>query len=102
MQRFISRECLHYSFIVLTTVLCPKEIRDNNTIVIYEKTFDTLGPVWDLRNTVPVFLALLIFPFLNFNSTTFFTKFNSLGEYIYMLIQEKSQLDPTRVTVRKV
>lgn len=47
--------------------------------MIHEKTFDALGPAWDLHNTVPVFLALLIFPFLNFNSATFFTKFNSLG-----------------------
>lgn len=70
-------------FITSITVLCPKEARDNNTIVTYEKTFDALGPAWDLRNTVPVFLALLIFPLLNFNSTTFFTKFNSLGEYIH-------------------
>lgn len=52
----------------------------------YERTFDALGPVWDLRNTVPVFLALLIFPLLNFNSTTFFTKFNSLGEYTTLVI----------------
>ncbi|KAH0950238.1 hypothetical protein HN011_009181 [Eciton burchellii] len=70
--------------------LCPrKEIQqDNNTIVIYEKTFDALGPAWDLHNTVPVFLALLIFPFLNFNSTTFFTKFNSLGtvSIVYLII----------------
>jgi len=64
------------------TVLCPKEIQNNNTIIIYEKTFDALGPVWDLRNTVPLFLAILIFPLLNFNSTTFFTKFNSFGEHI--------------------
>ncbi|XP_028048077.1 sodium-coupled neutral amino acid transporter 9 isoform X2 [Monomorium pharaonis] len=67
-------------------VLCPKETRDNNTIVIYEKTFDSLGPAWDLRNTVPVFLALLIFPLLNFNSTTFFTKFNSLGTISIMYV----------------
>ncbi|XP_039315042.1 sodium-coupled neutral amino acid transporter 9 isoform X2 [Solenopsis invicta] len=69
-------------------VLCPKEIRDNNTIVTYEKTFDALGPAWDQRNTVPMFLALLIFPFLNFNSTTFFTKFNSLGtvSVMYLII----------------
>lgn len=64
----------------LLAVLCPKkDIHVNDTIVIHEKTFDALGPAWDLHNTVPVFLALLIFPFLNFNSTTFFTKFNSLG-----------------------
>lgn len=44
-----------------------------------ERTFDALGPVWDLHKTVPIFLAIIIFPLLNFNSTTFFTKFNSLG-----------------------
>ncbi|XP_072759695.1 neutral amino acid transporter 9 [Anoplolepis gracilipes] len=70
-------------------VLCPKkEIQDNNTVILYEKTFDALGPAWDLRNTVPMFLALLIFPLLNFNSTTFFTKFNSLGtvSIMYLII----------------
>ncbi|XP_020289765.1 sodium-coupled neutral amino acid transporter 9-like [Pseudomyrmex gracilis] len=70
-------------------VLCPKkDIHVNDTIVIHEKTFDALGPAWDLHNTVPVFLALLIFPFLNFNSTTFFTKFNSLGtvSIVYVVI----------------
>ncbi|XP_011693231.1 PREDICTED: sodium-coupled neutral amino acid transporter 9-like isoform X2 [Wasmannia auropunctata] len=69
-------------------VLCPKEIQDNNTIVTYEKTFEALGPAWDLRNTVPVFLALLIFPLLNFNSTTFFTKFNSFGtaSVMYLIV----------------
>ncbi|KYM93691.1 PREDICTED: sodium-coupled neutral amino acid transporter 9-like [Cyphomyrmex costatus] len=69
-------------------VLCPKEFQDNNTIVTYEKTYDMLGPAWDLRNTVPMFLALLIFPLLNFNSTTFFTKFNSLGtvSVMYLII----------------
>ncbi|XP_011864937.1 PREDICTED: sodium-coupled neutral amino acid transporter 9-like [Vollenhovia emeryi] len=69
-------------------VLCPREIRDNDTIVTYEKTFDALGPAWDLRNTVPVFLAILIFPLLNFNSTTFFTKFNSLGtaSVMYLIV----------------
>ncbi|XP_070154549.1 neutral amino acid transporter 9 isoform X2 [Polyergus mexicanus] len=72
-----------------TEVLCPtKKNQDNNTVVIYEKTFDALGPAWDLRNTVPGFLAILIFPLLNFNSTTFFTKFNSLGtvSIIYLVI----------------
>nr|XP_012224347.1 PREDICTED: sodium-coupled neutral amino acid transporter 9-like isoform X1 [Linepithema humile]XP_012224348.1 PREDICTED: sodium-coupled neutral amino acid transporter 9-like isoform X1 [Linepithema humile] len=73
-----------------TEVVCPKrEIHDeNDTILIYEKTFDALGPAWDLRNTVPMFLALLIFPLLNFNSTTFFTKFNSLGtvSIVYIII----------------
>ncbi|GAB1869404.1 Putative amino acid permease F13H10.3 [Camponotus japonicus] len=72
-----------------TEVLCSKkQTQDNNTVVIREKTFDALGPAWDLHNTVPVFLALLIFPLLNFNSTTFFTKFNSFGtiSIIYLVI----------------
>ncbi|XP_032684606.1 sodium-coupled neutral amino acid transporter 9-like [Odontomachus brunneus] len=71
-------------------VLCPKkEIHNNNdTIIIHEKTFDALGPAWDLHATVPVFLGLLVFPLLNFNSTTFFTKFNSLGtvSVIYLIV----------------
>ncbi|KYN38046.1 Putative amino acid permease F13H10.3 [Trachymyrmex septentrionalis] len=69
-------------------VLCPKDFQDNNTIVTYEKTYDMLGPAWDLRNTVPMFLALPIFPLLNFNSTTFFTKFNSFGtvSVMYLII----------------
>lgn len=68
---------------LIITVLCStKETQTNDTVVINEKTFDALGPMWDLRNTVPGFLAILIFPLLNFNSTTFFTKFNSLGEYM--------------------
>lgn len=70
------------------TVLCPKkEIHgDNDTIIIHEKTFDELGPAWDLHATVPVFLGFLVFPLLNFNSTTFFTKFNSLGKYTLLVL----------------
>lgn len=71
-------------------VLCPKKEvhNDNSTVIIYEKTFDTLGPAWDLHTTVPAFLGLIIFPLLNFNSTTFFTKFNSLGtvSVVYLVV----------------
>ncbi|KAG5889545.1 hypothetical protein JTB14_024953 [Gonioctena quinquepunctata] len=44
--------------------------------------------VWDLYSTVPVFLAVLMFPLLNFKSPTFFTKFNSFGtlSVAYLLI----------------
>ena len=49
---------------------------------MHDYTYSTLGPLWDLYKTVPIFLGLLIFPFLNFNSPTFFAKFNSLGKYI--------------------
>ncbi|KAK1125795.1 hypothetical protein K0M31_005339 [Melipona bicolor] len=70
-------------------VLCPKRIIYNSTnLVIHNYTYNTLGPLWDLYKTVPIFLGLLIFPFLNFNSPTFFTKFNSLGtvSIIYLII----------------
>ncbi|XP_076174176.1 neutral amino acid transporter 9 [Ptiloglossa arizonensis] len=70
-------------------VLCPKKTMYNNTnIIIHENIYNTLGPIWDLYKTVPIFLGLLIFPILNFNSPTFFTKFNSLGtaSVIYLII----------------
>ncbi|XP_043266018.1 sodium-coupled neutral amino acid transporter 9-like isoform X1 [Colletes gigas] len=69
-------------------VLCPKKTMHNNTgNIIHENTYNSLGPIWDLYKTVPVFLGLLIFPILNFNSPTFFTKFNSLGtaSIIYLI-----------------
>jgi sodium-coupled neutral amino acid transporter 9 len=61
------------------SVLCLKEEIVNDTIN-YETSYDNLGPIWNLYKTVPIFLALLVFPVLNFNTTTFFTKFNSLGK----------------------
>lgn len=36
--------------------------------------------LWSLQGTVPVYLALLTFPVLNFKSPTIFTKFNVLGK----------------------
>lgn len=74
----------------IAEVVCTrKEIYNGSDIImIQDRTFDALGPVWDLHKTVPAFLAILIFPLLNFNSTTFFTKFNSLGtaSVIYLVI----------------
>lgn len=35
--------------------------------------------IWDLYTTVPIILGIVMFPFLNFKSPTFFTKFNSFG-----------------------
>lgn len=61
--------------------MCPKQIVPNTTNIIHDYTYSSLGPIWDLYKTVPLFLGLLIFPFLNFNNPTFFTKFNSLGKY---------------------
>jgi sodium-coupled neutral amino acid transporter 9 len=44
--------------------------------------------LWKLRGTVPVYLAILTFPLMNFKSPTFFTKFNVLGtvSVMYLLI----------------
>ncbi|XP_024941981.1 sodium-coupled neutral amino acid transporter 9 [Cephus cinctus] len=71
-------------------ILCPKLDVHNvsNTEIVVDRSYDNLGPIWDLYRTVPIFLALLIFPLLNFNSTTFFTKFNSLGtaSIIYLIV----------------
>lgn len=70
-----------------TTVICPREralLRENVTMssngsgVI--RAASAFEQVWDLHRTVPVFLAFLMFPLLNFKNVTFFTKFNSLGE----------------------
>ncbi|XP_023248146.1 sodium-coupled neutral amino acid transporter 9-like [Copidosoma floridanum] len=68
-------------------VLCPREENFNKTMN-YEKSHDSLGPMWDLYKTVPIILAFLVFPLLNFNTTTFFTKFNSLGtvSIVYLMI----------------
>ncbi|OXU28233.1 hypothetical protein TSAR_009644 [Trichomalopsis sarcophagae] len=67
-------------------LLCPKY--ELNGTVNYDKSYDNLGPAWDLYKTVPIFLALLVFPVLNFNTTTFFTKFNSLGTVaiVYLVV----------------
>jgi hypothetical protein len=34
---------------------------------------------WQLRSTVPLYLAIVAYPLLNFKSPTFFTKFNVFG-----------------------
>ncbi|RCN27348.1 hypothetical protein ANCCAN_26918, partial [Ancylostoma caninum] len=53
--------------------------------------FDQL---WQLQRTVPVYLAFLTFPLMNFKSPTFFTKFNVLGtlSVFYLLIFTGSKL----------
>ncbi|KHJ82372.1 hypothetical protein OESDEN_17934, partial [Oesophagostomum dentatum] len=53
--------------------------------------FDQL---WQLQLTVPVFLAFITFPLMNFKSPTFFTKFNVLGtlSVFYLLVFTGSKL----------
>ena len=64
----------------------PAEVlMEENSLLSNGISFDTL---WNLRSTVPVYLALLTFPLMNFKSPTFFTKFNVLGtvSVMYLLI----------------
>ncbi|XP_044763424.1 sodium-coupled neutral amino acid transporter 9-like isoform X2 [Coccinella septempunctata] len=66
------------------SVICPKEQRAANlTNVAMLATADP-GPFsfekyWDLYSTVPVILAFIIFPMLNFKNAQIFMRFNSLG-----------------------
>ncbi|XP_046753895.1 sodium-coupled neutral amino acid transporter 9-like isoform X2 [Diprion similis] len=68
-------------------VLCPKQGLYNDSNV-HDRSYDNMGPLWDLYKTVPIFLAILIFPLLNFSSATFFMKFNSLGtiSILYLIV----------------
>nr|CAB3266261.1 putative sodium-coupled neutral amino acid transporter 9 [Phallusia mammillata] len=65
-------------------LLCPsgQPLPDNGSSLMaleYSKESDLFERVWNSKWTVPVFLAILVFPLLNFKSPTFFTKFNCLG-----------------------
>lgn len=46
------------------------------------------GKFWDLNSSVPFYIAIIIFPLLNFNTTSFFTKFNSLGKNENILLKK--------------
>ncbi|KAJ8950740.1 hypothetical protein NQ318_011233 [Aromia moschata] len=84
-----------------SSVICPKNIvLSMNTTTIFKPDLNyiqivtTFYKVWDLYSTVPVFLAAVMFPFLNFKSPTFFTKFNSIGTisvgYLLFFVTVKS------------
>ncbi|CAG9820488.1 unnamed protein product [Phaedon cochleariae] len=75
--------------------LCLKEnilgINETNILPpsgVFPMEITVFDKVWDLYSTVPVFLAVITLPLLNFKSPTFFTKFNSLGTFSvgYLLI----------------
>ncbi|XP_026321342.1 sodium-coupled neutral amino acid transporter 9 homolog [Hyposmocoma kahamanoa] len=69
-----------------TTLLCPKHDGVNGSLIIPVPNYDT--PYWGLHSTVPVYVAVIVFPLLNFKNVSFFTKFNSLGtlSVAYLLI----------------
>ncbi|KAF9421272.1 hypothetical protein HW555_002744 [Spodoptera exigua] len=67
-----------------TSLLCPRHANESLLLVEPEKD----SPYWGLHTTVPIYVALLVFPLLNFKDVSFFTKFNSLGtlSVAYLLI----------------
>ncbi|XP_017779227.1 PREDICTED: sodium-coupled neutral amino acid transporter 9 homolog isoform X1 [Nicrophorus vespilloides] len=70
------------------TVICPKDLNETSSSYPNTPNHVIFDNVWDLYTTVPIFLAFILFPLLNFKSPTFFTKFNSLGtiSVVYLLI----------------
>uniref|UniRef100_A0A6P7G4Y3 Sodium-coupled neutral amino acid transporter 9 homolog isoform X1 n=2 Tax=Diabrotica virgifera virgifera TaxID=50390 RepID=A0A6P7G4Y3_DIAVI len=83
--------------IIEDSVLCPKKpfLLANETNLVQTATNGSLFyQIWQLYSTVPIFLAVLLFPLLNFKSPTFFTKFNSLGTlsvgYLFVFVAVKS------------
>ncbi|PAV82297.1 hypothetical protein WR25_07247 [Diploscapter pachys] len=86
-------------------VFCPKEFEKRPEEVWYnlveemtetaaDSTSTTFDKFWSLQGTVPIYLAILLFPLLNFKSPTFFTKFNVLGtgSVMYLLVFTFSKL----------
>lgn len=67
-----------------TNLLCPRNV--NESLMIAEPEAES--PYWGLHTTVPVYVALIVFPLLNFRNVSFFTKFNSLGtlSVMYLLL----------------
>ncbi|XP_072392980.1 sodium-coupled neutral amino acid transporter 9 homolog isoform X2 [Diabrotica undecimpunctata] len=83
--------------IIEDSVLCPKKpfLLANETHLVQTTTNSSpFYQIWQLYSTVPIFLAVLLFPLLNFKSPTFFTKFNSLGTlsvgYLFIFVSVKS------------
>ncbi|XP_022119364.2 sodium-coupled neutral amino acid transporter 9 homolog isoform X1 [Pieris rapae] len=67
-----------------SVLLCPKhELIPRSASEAHDPS-----PFWGLHTTVPIYVAVLVFPLLNFRNVTFFTKFNSLGtlSVLYLLI----------------
>ncbi|CAB3230214.1 unnamed protein product [Arctia plantaginis] len=67
-----------------TNLLCPRHL--NESLMIAKPEADS--SYWGLHSTVPMYVALIVFPLLNFKNVSFFTKFNSFGtlSVMYLLI----------------
>ncbi|VDL75871.1 unnamed protein product [Nippostrongylus brasiliensis] len=64
---------------------------EDDPTLIFGLKFDE---IWKLQLTVPIYLAIVVFPLLNFKSPTFFTKFNMLGtiSVVYLLCFNASRV----------
>ncbi|XP_049876074.1 sodium-coupled neutral amino acid transporter 9 homolog [Pectinophora gossypiella] len=60
-----------------SSLLCPRHDGVNGSLLLPAPQPDPA--YWALHSTVPVYVAFIVFPLLNFKNVTFFTKFNSLG-----------------------
>eukprot|EP00047_Mylnosiga_fluctuans_P024926 m.176149 g.176149 ORF g.176149 m.176149 type:complete len:529 (+) comp9957_c1_seq2:2131-3717(+) len=67
--------------------------QEGHSVIFHNATSNATIPSfttkWDevwTPTTAPIFLALLVFPLINFKSLTFFTKFNALGVVSIMYI----------------
>ncbi|CAD5221798.1 unnamed protein product [Bursaphelenchus okinawaensis] len=59
--------------------LPPKDMFDYEEEDESDDGFWSFKKLWSLQGTVPIYLGILTFPLLNFQSPTIFTKFNVLG-----------------------
>ncbi|XP_034834938.1 sodium-coupled neutral amino acid transporter 9 homolog [Maniola hyperantus] len=66
------------------TVLCPAQ----DALITPSTPLAAPSPYWGLHTTVPFYVAIIVFPLLNFTKVSFFTKFNSLGtlSVFYLII----------------
>ncbi|KAL3271506.1 hypothetical protein HHI36_021988 [Cryptolaemus montrouzieri] len=73
------------------SVICPKDVGPSNKTTLIQASSEIksifFDKYWDLYSTVPVILAFVIFPMLNFKNASIFMKFNSLGtiSVIYLI-----------------
>ncbi|CAD6190809.1 unnamed protein product [Caenorhabditis auriculariae] len=79
-------------------VYCPNEALSESIPQWEQQLWDAVEEVsdaawnfdrfWTLQGTVPIFLAIALFPLMNFKSPTFFTKFNVLGtvSVVFLLV----------------
>ncbi|CAJ0959259.1 unnamed protein product, partial [Mesorhabditis belari] len=81
-------------------VYCPENFNEKlwpeeyNSLLEETSGAWSFDKFWKLQGTVPIYLAFLTFPLMNFKSPTFFTKFNVLGtiSVLYLLIFTASKL----------